>query len=65
MAEFCRDYLKTRRDQPLTIVDLGSCDYNGNYRPIFAQPPWRYLGVDLSAGKNVDLVLRVRIAGAS
>ena len=24
MAEFCRDYLETRRDEPLTIVDLGS-----------------------------------------
>ncbi|MDQ6912605.1 MAG: class I SAM-dependent methyltransferase [Verrucomicrobiota bacterium] len=58
MAEFCRDYLGTRRDQPLTIVDRGSCDYNGSYRPIFAQPPWRYVGVDLSAGKNVDIVLR-------
>jgi SAM-dependent methyltransferase len=58
MAEFCRDYLETRRDEPLTIVDLGSCDYNGSYRPIFAQKPWRYIGVDLAPGKNVDLVLR-------
>ena len=57
MAEFCRDYLAGRRQEPLAIVDLGSCDYNGSYRPIFARPPWRYLGVDLTAGKNVDLVL--------
>lgn len=58
MAEFCRDYLAPRRSEPLTIVDLGSCDYNGSYRPIFAQKAWRYIGVDLRPGKNVDLVLR-------
>jgi SAM-dependent methyltransferase len=58
MAEFCRDYLAARRQEALTIVDLGSCDYNGSYHPIFAQRPWRYIGVDLTPGKNVDLVLR-------
>ena len=58
MAEFCRDYLTARSSQRLTIVDLGSCDYNGSYRSIFAQKPWRYVGVDLAPGKNVDLVLR-------
>lgn len=58
MADFCRDYLGERTKEPLTIVDLGSADYNGSYRPIFAQKPWRYLGVDLEPWKNVDLVLR-------
>ncbi len=58
MADFCRDYLGDRTNEPLTIVDLGSADYNGSYRPIFAQPPWRYIGVDLEPWKNVDLVLR-------
>ncbi|HEV3409122.1 MAG TPA: methyltransferase domain-containing protein, partial [Chthoniobacterales bacterium] len=48
----------TRRAEALTIVDLGSADYNGSYRAIFAQPAWRYLGVDLAPGPNVDLVLR-------
>jgi len=58
MAEFCHDYLAARHKEALTIVDLGSCDYNGSYRPIFAQKPWCYIGADLTAGKNVDLVLR-------
>lgn len=58
MAEFCQDYLDERRGESLTIVDLGSCDYNGSYRPIFSHKPWRYIGVDLNAGSNVDLVLR-------
>jgi SAM-dependent methyltransferase len=58
MAEFCRDYLTPRQNEPLTIVDLGSCDYNGSYRPIFQQKKWRYIGADLGPGPNVDLVLR-------
>lgn len=58
MANFCRDYLGERTQEPLLIVDLGSADYNGSYRPIFAQKPWRYIGVDLEPWKNVDLVLR-------
>ena len=58
MAGFCRDYLGARKSVPLTIVDLGSCDYNGSYRALFDLPPWRYLGVDLQPGPNVDLVLR-------
>jgi len=39
------------------ILDIGSRDVNGSYRDIFAKPPWRYLGVDLAPGKNVDVVL--------
>lgn len=58
MAEFCRDYLGPLQNTPLTIVDLGSCDYNGSYRALFGRPPWRYIGADLQAGENVDLVLR-------
>jgi len=58
MSAFCRDYLAARRDESLTIVDLGSHDINGSYRPLFSRPPWSYLGLDLVAGENVDLVLR-------
>ncbi|HEV2095421.1 MAG TPA: methyltransferase domain-containing protein [Chthoniobacterales bacterium] len=58
MAAFRRDYLAARKDEPLLIVDLGSQDINGSYRPLFDAPPWRYIGVDLAAGANVDVVLR-------
>jgi len=57
MEDFCRQFLAPRWEEALTIVDLGSCDYNGSYRPIFARSPWRYFGVDLAPGKNVDFVL--------
>ena len=58
MAVFRQRYLEPRRQDPLVILDLGSQDFNGSYRPLFDHPPWRYIGVDMTAGKNVDLVLR-------
>ncbi len=58
MADFRDRFLESRKNEPLKIVDLGSYDVNGSYRPLFAQSPWQYLGVDLAPGENVDLVLR-------
>jgi SAM-dependent methyltransferase len=43
--------------QALSILDLGSQDVNGSYRPLFENPLWAYLGVDLAPGPGVDLVL--------
>ena len=58
MAAFRRDYLDAMRDKPLRIVDLGSGDFNGSYRALFERPPWLYVGADLQAGDNVDVILR-------
>jgi cephalosporin hydroxylase len=41
----------------LNILDIGSYDVNGSYKPLLQQPNWHYTGVDLTAGPNVDLVL--------
>jgi SAM-dependent methyltransferase len=41
-----------------TIVDVGSMDVNGSYRSIFNCPQWQYIGLDVSNGKNVDIVLK-------
>ena len=41
----------------LRVVDIGSYDVNGSYKPFFDQPSWHYTGVDLAAGPNVDVVL--------
>lgn len=46
------------KDEPLSILDIGSQDLNGSYRPIFTNPKWKYTGIDLEAGKNVDLVIQ-------
>ena len=58
MAAFRRDYLDARKHERLTILDLGSQDINGSYRPLFSEAPWRYIGIDMAAGQNVDIVLR-------
>lgn len=49
-------YLDEQR--PATIVDVGSMDVNGSYRSIFDRPQWRYIGLDIAAGNNVDIVLQ-------
>ena len=41
----------------LEIGDVGSYDYTGSYRALFTAPEWRYTGIDLNAGPNVDVVL--------
>jgi SAM-dependent methyltransferase len=41
----------------LQIVDIGSYDVNGSYKQFMDSPKWRYTGVDLCPGPNVDVVL--------
>ena len=57
MTRFREQHLSRLEGQPLSIVDIGSQDVNGCYKPLFDHPSWRYLGADLSPGKNVDIVL--------
>ncbi|MBI5558040.1 MAG: methyltransferase domain-containing protein [Deltaproteobacteria bacterium] len=58
MKLFRDKFLEDRKGLPLTIYDIGSCDVNGSYRHLFAEPGWTYCGVDLEAGSNVDLVIK-------
>lgn len=57
MRRFHDTHLAHRTEEPLHILDLGSCDVNGTYREILQAPAWRYLGLDSAAGNNVDIVL--------
>lgn len=36
------------------VLDVGSLDCNGSYKPLFAG--WDYMGLDIVEGKNVDYV---------
>jgi len=56
MARLVRTYLKP--EHSLRILDVGSYDVNGSYRPIFDRPGWHYAGADVAPGPNVDVVLR-------
>ena len=51
--------VKTHLDdkQALQIIDIGSYDVNGSYKPFFDKPGWHYTGVDLAPGPNVDVAL--------
>lgn len=58
MQNFKERYLKAFENKPLVIYDLGSFDVNGSYREIFDHSGWQYKGLDVEAGKNVDIVLK-------
>ncbi len=57
MHDFRSAYLTGQEHLPLHIVDLGSQDVNGTYRPLFDGEAWTYTGIDMCAGKNVDIAL--------
>ncbi len=57
MRGFRERYLEDRRGEALRILDIGSQNIYGSYRDIFARGSWQYVGVDVCAGENVDLVL--------
>ncbi len=57
MSWFVENYVSARYSESLFIVDHGSADVNGSYRHFFTSPQWTYVGCDLDAGPNVDIVL--------
>ena len=40
----------------LNVLDVGSYNVNGTFRPLVENRGWRYTGVDTMAGPNVDVV---------
>lgn len=42
----------------MNVLDIGSMDVNGTYRQFFPAPRFRYLGLDMESGPNVDIVLK-------
>lgn len=58
MREFKIKYLEQFDQKPLSILDIGSQDINGTYKEIFDNPNWKYMGADITNGKNVDIVLK-------
>lgn len=54
MEYFVKNYLE--RDKKLEILDVGSYDVNGNYKKLFQNTNWKYQGLDIIEGPNVDIV---------
>ncbi len=58
MQRFCEQLVVPEyAGKTIRILDIGSQDINGSYRVFFDRDGWSYVGVDMAAGKNVDIVL--------
>lgn len=53
--EFNRFIKKITLENP-TVCDVGSRDVNGTFKK-YLPKKWKYTGIDIQAGKNVDIVL--------
>ena len=56
MHLFVEGHLLQPRGQATRILDVGSADVNGTFRPLFDKPRWTYTGLDIVPGTNVDIV---------
>lgn len=54
MEWFVHNYMPD--DRRIRVLDVGSFDVNGSYRGLFAGMDVTYIGLDMSAGPNVDYV---------
>lgn len=57
MSGFVDEFLGVHRSKALRILDVGSYDVNGSYRPLFDDPAWDYVGLDMEPGPGVDHVV--------
>jgi SAM-dependent methyltransferase len=58
MKKFREKYLADYQGKNIHILDIGSQDINGTYKPLFSENKWDYQGLDICAGKNVDIVVK-------
>lgn len=56
MGSVFRRYLDGYTNRKLRVVDVGSLDVNGTYKSLMPDN-WVYTGVDMVAGRNVDIVM--------
>jgi SAM-dependent methyltransferase len=57
---FRRTYLAPYESEPLTVLDVGSAVVAAGHRSnreALANPAWRYVGLDIEPGSNVDVVV--------
>jgi len=57
MSQFVEKYLD--KNTPIRILDVGSREVvnSGTYKQYFNNDKWEYVGADIEAGDNVDLVM--------
>lgn len=57
MEWFVDEYASRLSQTQVRVLDVGSYDVNGSYRNLFASKKFRYTGLDMEAGPNVDIAL--------
>ncbi|HEY1278275.1 MAG TPA: hypothetical protein VGF22_01290, partial [Acidimicrobiales bacterium] len=57
MSRLVASYLHGRGGIGTDVLDVGSLDVNGTYRPFFTDPAWSYTGLDVVPGPGVDTVV--------
>ncbi len=59
MSRFVTKHLQDKKSDYLQILDIGSQDVGrGSYKPLFDNPTWNYVGLDITEGDNVSVVVR-------
>jgi SAM-dependent methyltransferase len=57
MKWFVDNYASKITKNEVRVLDVGSYDVNGSYRPLFNESKYHYTGLDMEEGPNVDIVL--------
>ena len=57
MQWFLKQFVPVPSAVSMRVLDVGSYDVNGSYRPLFPAPGFEYVGLDMEAGPNVDVVI--------
>lgn len=56
MKWFAENYVAKIDKKEIRILDVGSYDVNGSYKTLFPEEKYKYTGLDLENGPNVDIV---------
>lgn len=48
--------LSLYQGESASVLDVGSYDVNGTFKPLITERGWQYTGLDITAGPNVDIV---------
>ena len=54
MEWFVKTFVDSNRE--IKVLDVGSYDVNGSYRELFSDDRFKYTGLDMADGPNVDIV---------
>ncbi|MEY8430653.1 class I SAM-dependent methyltransferase [Lachnospiraceae bacterium 48-42] len=56
MECFINNYCTPCENRKKRVLDIGSYNVNGTYKPLFLEKGFEYVGLDISEGPNVDVV---------